>query len=104
MLSPFQTLAKCRKKEMKISQLIFSLWITRSDSGPCDPGTVVYAPFPGVGSMVQATAVSQVIEGYFIVQWTGSPNLCITPTERSKCVVEAAKTYNGMVRKVFSGV
>ena len=69
----------------------------QSHCGSCDPGTVVYAPFPGVGSMVQATAVSQVIEGYFIVQWTGSPNLCITPTDRSKCVVDATKTYNGRV-------
>ena len=71
--------------------------IGRIGAGPCDPGTVVYAPYPDLGVMVQATVVSQVIEGSFIVQWTGSPDLCINPTNRQKCVVDATESYNGRV-------
>ena len=67
----------------------------------CDPGTIVYAPFPGIGAMVQAIVVSRVIEGSFIVQWSGSPDLCISPTNRGKCVVDATQSYNGQVGFLF---
>jgi len=66
--------------------------------GICDPGTIVYAPFPGISAVVQATVVSGMVDGTFIVQWTGSPNLCNDPTSRALCVVDASKAYNGNVR------
>ena len=63
-------------------------------SGKCDPGSTVFAPFPGIGGIVQATVVSQIIDGTFIVRWYGSPELCSDPTARSKCIVDATRAYN----------
>lgn len=63
----------------------------------CARGTVIYAPFPGLDAIVQATVVSDIIDGSFIVQWTGSPNLCNDSTSRAMCVVNAANAYNGNV-------
>jgi len=65
--------------------------------GVCDPGTIVYAPYPGTYADVQATALSSVIDGLFLVQWTGSPNLCNSPSSRALCVVDASMAYNGNV-------
>ena len=82
---------------MFFSGLLFTVYLGRVIAGPCDPGTVVYAPFPGIGAMAQAVVISQVIEGSFIVQWSGSPDLCINASSRAKCVVDATQSYNGQV-------
>lgn len=66
-------------------------------SAACDPGSVVFAPYPGIGAILQAVVVSQVIEGKFIVQWSGSPDLCIHPSNRAQCVVDATESYNASV-------
>jgi hypothetical protein len=63
-------------------------------AGPCEPGTVIYAPFPGFDARVQATVLTQIIDGTFIVQWTGSPDLCTDPSNRAKCVIPADQAYN----------
>lgn len=65
--------------------------------GRCEPGTVVYAPFPGLETFVQATVISLIIDGSFVIQWTGSPDLCVHPSNRAKCVVDATLSYNGRV-------
>jgi hypothetical protein len=80
---------------LQLSILLNAFSVLKADV--CEPGTVVYAPFPGIGVMVQAIAVSRVIEGSFIVQWSGSPDLCINPSNRAKCVVDATESYNGQV-------
>jgi len=74
--------------------ILVAVLIEVAFGGPCDPGSPVVAPFPGVGSFVQATVISQIIDGAFIVEWFGSPELCSDPSARGKCIVEASLTYN----------
>ena len=66
-------------------------------AGPCDPGVTIYAPYPSTLAFVQATVLTYIIDGTFIVEWKGSPDICNDPGSRSKCVVHAAEAYNGQV-------
>ena len=84
-----------RKVFFPLLVFVNALWL--AVSAPCEPGSIVFAPYPGIGAFVQALVVSQVIEGKFIVQWSGSPDLCIHPSNRAQCVVDATESYNGSV-------
>ena len=64
---------------------------------PCDVGCTIFAPFPVIGSYVQATVISPIIDGAFIVEWFGSPELCSDPSARGKCIVDASMAYNEQV-------
>jgi hypothetical protein len=70
-------------------------------AGPCDPGSKIFAPFPGIGAIVQAEVISEIIDGAFIVQWEGSPDLCTDPSTRGKCIIDATTAYNIQVFDPF---
>lgn len=77
--------------------IIGCICVTGAISGSCLIGTVVYCPYPGLTAFLQAIVLSDVIESEFTVQWSGSPDLCVHPSNKSQCVVDAAFCYNTAV-------
>ena len=63
----------------------------------CPIGTEVFCPFPGLSAFVQAIVLSPMLDGEFIVQWSGSPELCSSSTSRSQCIVDASACYDTAV-------
>ena len=87
------------KTEMKIARIVL-LFISHLEvvlAGPCDPGKVVYATYPGTAELQRATVVSQVVDGHILVKWASNPKLCENTSNRVPCVVDATITYNGKV-------
>jgi len=84
---------------MKITRLVICISIVEMTvAGPCDPGQVVYAIYPGTSELHRATVVSIVVDDYILVKWTSNPQLCENTSNRVPCVVDATVTYNGKVR------
>jgi|LauGreDrversion4_2_1035121.scaffolds.fasta_scaffold54664_4 hypothetical protein len=82
---------------MKFFWLLFISLLERCVTGPCDPGKVVYAIYPGTDELRRATVVSLVVDGHILVKWAHNPQLCENTSNRVPCIVDATITYNGKV-------